>query len=98
MPRFLALRVPRAGCSLRKCRLPAGLRSPRKCASSMLQIAEEFCQWHRIQNTIRRYAALARHLDAPVHVVELADRMRIRIDAHHAAEVQSGLVPPPIKI
>jgi hypothetical protein len=32
----LALGVPRAGCSLRKCRLPAGLRGPRKCASSVL--------------------------------------------------------------
>jgi hypothetical protein len=64
----------------------------------VLQVAEDARQWHRVQNAIRRYAALARHLDAPVHVVELADRMRIRIDAHYAAEVQSGLVPPPIEI
>ena len=29
----------------------------------------------------------------PVHVTELGDRMRVRIDAHHAAEVEGGLVP-----
>lgn len=34
----------------------------------------------------------------PVHVVELGDRLRVWIDAQHAAEVEGRLVPAPIQI
>ena len=43
-------------------------------------------------------AALTRHRDAPVHVVELGDRVRVRIDAEHAAERKGCLVPAPIQV
>jgi hypothetical protein len=33
-----------------------------------------------------------------MHVVEFGYRMRVRIDAHHAAEAERGLVPPPVEI
>jgi hypothetical protein len=33
-----------------------------------------------------------------MHVVELGDRVRVGIDAEHAAEVECGLVPPPIQV
>ena len=42
--------------------------------------------------------ALAGHLDAPMHVIQLPDRMGVRIDAEHAAELKGGLVPAPIQI
>jgi hypothetical protein len=46
----------------------------------------------------RRHAALSGHLHAPVHVVELGYGMGVRVDAHHAAEIERGLVPAPIEI
>ena len=33
--------------------------------------------WLRVQDVVLRHAALARHFDAPMQVVELADRMRL---------------------
>src|SRR6185369_14044847 len=45
-----------------------------------------------------RYAALARHLDAPMRQIDLARRMRIRVDAHHAAKPKRRLMPAPIEV
>lgn len=41
--------------------------------------------------------ALAGHLDSPVHMVQLWNRVRVRIDAQHAAELKRRLVPAPIQ-
>ena len=62
------------------------------------QILSELFPAEAIQNALLRYAALARHLDAPVREIEFARRMRIRIDAHHATKPQRRLMPPPIKV
>src|SRR4051812_5524678 len=58
----------------------------------------DFRKLHGIQDALRRHAAFPRHLDAPMHVVEFGNRMGVRIDAHHAAEVERGLVPAPIQV
>lgn len=47
---------------------------------------------------VGRHAALPGHLDAPMHVIELGNRMCIRTDAHHAAEFERRLVPAPIEV
>jgi hypothetical protein len=63
-----------------------------------LQMPKELRQGHRIQHPVRRYAAFARHLDAPVHMAELPDRMRVGIDTEDATIIQSLLMPAPVKI
>ena len=64
----------------------------------MPKIAFDLSYRHGIQHAIGGNPALASHLHAPVHVVELADRMGIRIDAEHAAEIEHRLVPAPVEI
>src|SRR4051794_9725411 len=59
---------------------------------------KESLQTHRIQDTLRRDSALARHLDTPMHVVELADRMSVRIDAEDAAMIECLLMPAPVEV
>ena len=44
-------------------------------------MSHELWEAHGIQYPIRWYAAFAGHLDAPVHMIQLADRVSIRIDA-----------------
>jgi hypothetical protein len=63
-----------------------------------LKMAKEFCQRHRIKDAVRGHAAFTGHLNAPVHVVELPDRVGIRIDAKYAAVIESFLMPAPVKI
>ena len=53
---------------------------------------------HCIQNAVRRHAALARHFNTPMHVVEVADGVRIRIDAEDAAIFERFLMPSPVKV
>jgi hypothetical protein len=40
---------------------------------------------------IRGYAALASHLHAPVHMIQLPDRESIRVDAQHATKIRVPL-------
>src|SRR6185312_8377175 len=72
------------------------------CAVSRMppafKMMEKLRQLHCIKNALRRDAALARHLDAPMHVIELADGMGVWIDAEYAAVIQSLLVPAPVKV
>ena len=51
---------------------------------------KELRKRHRIQDAVGRHAALAGHFHAPVHVIELADGVGIRIDAEYAADNQSA--------
>jgi hypothetical protein len=53
---------------------------------------------HRVQYTVGRYATLPGHLDTPMHVIQLPDRVRIRIDAHHASEIERRLMPSPVEV
>lgn len=55
-------------------------------------------QTPRVQDPLRRDTALARHLDTPMHVVELADRMSVRIDAEDAALIECLLMPAPVEV
>jgi hypothetical protein len=64
----------------------------------LTKVGYDLGQRHRVQDPIHWHAALSRHLDTPVHVVELGDRVGVRIDAHHAAELDGRLVPAPIQI
>jgi hypothetical protein len=94
------LPVEKKSCALFPCR---GRHYRTLCRSLgnapfALQMPEKLRQGHRIQHTVRRYAAFARHLDAPVHMVELPDRVRVGIDAEDAAIIQSFLVPAPVKV
>ena len=45
-----------------------------------------------------RHPALSRHQDSPPREVQLLDRVRVRIDAHHAPELQCSPVPTPIEV
>ena len=55
-------------------------------------------QTHRIQDPLRGDTALARHFDTPMHVVELPDRMSVRIDAEDAALIECLLMPAPVEV
>jgi hypothetical protein len=59
---------------------------------------QDFGQRHRIQNAVRGNTAFASHFDSPVHMVELQNRVRVRIDAHQAAKAQGRLMPSPIQV
>jgi hypothetical protein len=50
-------------------------------------------QVQRVQYAIPAYAPLARHRHAPTHEVELGDGMSVGIDAEHAAQLQTALMP-----
>ena len=45
-----------------------------------------------------RNASFARHLNSPVREVDFICRVRVGIDAHHAAQLEGGLVPSPVKV
>ena len=61
-------------------------------------MAEELCERHGIEDTVRRHAAFSGHLDAPVHMIELPDGVSVGIDAEDAAVIQRLLVPAPVKV
>ena len=71
---------------------------PGERAPLLTEVSRDFRKRHRVEDTVGGDAALTRHRDAPAHVVELGDRVRVRIDAEHAAELKGGLVPAPIQI
>src|SRR6478609_7776713 len=64
----------------------------------MAEVARDLRKSHRVQDPVGGNTALPSHLDAPVHVVELGDRVGVGIDAQHTAEVECGLVPAPIQV
>ena len=64
----------------------------------LAEVARDLRQRHRVQDPVGRDTALAGHLDAPMHVVELRNRVRVRIDAQHAAELKRRLMPAPIQV
>ena len=63
---YAVSRVPAGAFRLGTFRLLEDYAAQRACASPALQVAEDTLQRHSIQNAIRRYDALACHLDAPV--------------------------------
>src|SRR4051795_7568737 len=71
---------------------------PGKRAPLLTEVARDFRKRHRVEDAVGGDTALARHLDAPVHVVELEDRVFLRIDAQHAAELQRRSMPAPIQV
>src|SRR3954469_19787471 len=71
---------------------------PGERAPLLTEVSRDFRKMHRVEDAVGGDTTLARHRDAPLHVVELGDRVRVRIDAEHAAELKGGLVPAPIQI
>src|SRR5262249_8643679 len=63
-----------------------------------LQVLYELVKREAVEHAVRGHAALARHLDAPVRKINLAGRMGIGVDAHHASKIERPLVPAPIQI
>src|SRR6476469_6457622 len=59
---------------------------------------KELCKRHCIQDAVRGYTALARHFNAPMHVVQLANGVGVRIDAEDAAIFERFLMPSPVKV
>ncbi len=51
-----------------------------------------------IQHALGRYPSLACYFDAPVREIYFVRRVRIRIDAQHAAQFKRPSVPAPIEI
>lgn len=64
----------------------------------MPKVPRDFRERHRVQHAVRRYAALSGHLNTPVHMVQFSDRVRVRIDAHDASEIERCLVPAPVQV
>ena len=75
-----------------------GIKRRGRASAASGQIARDLPERHCIQDPVGRDTALAGHLDTPVHVVELGDRVRVRIDAQHATEFERGLVPAPVQV
>jgi len=65
---------------------------------SLREMRKDLHKGHCIQNAVRRHAALAGHFNTPMHVVEVADGVRIRIDAEDAAIFERFLMPSPVKV
>ena len=61
-------------------------------------MAKEFRERHRVEDPVGGNTALARHLDTPMHVIELADGVGVRIDAQNASITECCLMPAPVKI
>jgi hypothetical protein len=57
-------------------------------ASSATQKHKHLLKSRRVQNTLFGHPALARDGDAPLHEIKLRDRVRIGIDAEHAAKFE----------
>jgi len=62
------------------------------------EIGANLSERERVENTISRHTALVCHLDALVGHIKLAYRMGVRVDAHHAAEIERDLMPSPVQI
>src|SRR3954451_15181313 len=55
-------------------------------------------QAHGVDHPIGGHSSLAGHLDSPVRKVDFVGGMRVRIDAHYAAEFERTSVPPPVEV
>src|SRR2546423_617155 len=88
------------GCdSLRARNLEAGNRSLAATAlAAPFQICGKLFLGEAIQDSFFGHAAFARHLDAPMRQIDFACRMRIGIDAHHAAKAERRFVPTPVEV
>ena len=69
--------------------IPASAASgrPSERVPLFAEIARDFRKSHRVRPGPLAHA-LARHPDTPMHVVELGDRVRVRIE--HAAELRAA--------
>ncbi len=67
-------------------------------APSPAKMPRDLSQRKTIEHPIRRHATFARHLDAPMRQIDFAGRMRVRVDAHHAAKIERALMPAPVQI
>src|SRR5262245_51041257 len=65
-------------------------------ASSSRQIFRDLLKAETVQHARLWHSAFAGHFNAPVCQPDLRGRMRIGVDAHHAAEAQRALMPPPV--
>src|SRR5689334_4035418 len=72
-------------------------REPRELMPGREKTAERI-QVQAIQGAIARQAAFACEFHAPSHKVNLGCRVRVRVDAKHAAEFKPALVPAPVEI
>ena len=59
---------------------------------------DERGQAKTVEDAVLRDAALAGHLDTPMREIDFRYRMRVRIDAHHAAEFEPASVPAPVEV
>jgi colicin import membrane protein len=67
-------------------------------AASLSKITEQLRESHGVEYAVRRHAAFTCHLNTPMHMVELADRVGIRINAEDAAVIECLFVPAPVEI
>ena len=61
-------------------------------------MAEKLRERHGVQHTVGRHAAFPSHFDSPMHVVELPNRVGIRVDADDTSIIEGLLVPAPVKV
>ena len=63
-----------------------------------LQMTQEFSEGHGIEDAVRGHAAFTGHFDAPVHMVQLPDGVRVGINTEDAAVIERLLVPAPVEV
>src|SRR5438552_3623004 len=66
--------------------------------ASLGEQISDLAQAEAIEHALFRHPALAGHLDAPMGEIELGHGMRIRVDAHPAAELERFAVPAPVEV
>jgi len=61
-------------------------------------MTQEFSEGHGIEDAVWGHAAFTCYFDAPVHMVQLPDGVRVGIDAEDAAVIERLLVPAPVEV
>ena len=74
------------------------LRSPSSVPHPLREVLSEGRKIEAVKDRRARNASFARHLNSPMRKVDFICRVRVWIDAHHAAQLKGPLVPPPIKV
>ena len=87
----------------RPCDCDSGCGSTRHphpfgCPASHLEVLCNLWSGQAIEDTLSGHTALTRHFDPPMHEIDLAGGMRIRVDAHHAAQLKRTAMPAPVQI
>ena len=81
--------------------MPGSFRTLGRMARGLppaLQMTQEFSEGHGIEDAVWGHAAFTCYFDAPVHMVQLPDGVRVGINTEDAAVIERLLVPAPVEV